>query len=75
MHGLAGDLGQVAALPLAGGLGISEAFGEGRDAEAEVLHGLVVVLAAVVCGKEVRGAERGRRGQVPLECGGVHPLA
>ena len=75
VHGLAGDVGQVAPLPLAGGNGIGEAFGEGRDAEAEVLHGLVVILAAVVGGEEVRGAERGRRGQVPLECGGVHPLA
>ena len=75
MYGLAGDVGQVAALPLAGGNGISEAFGEGRDAEAEVLHGRVVVLAAVVGGEEVRGAERGRHGQVPLEGGGVHSLA
>ena len=49
-------------------------LGEGRDAQADVLHGLVVILAAVVGREEVLGAERGRRGQVPLEGVGVDPL-
>ena len=49
-------------------------LGEGRDAQADVLHGLVVILAAVVGREEVLGAERGRRGQVPLEGVGVDTL-
>ena len=40
----------------------------------DVLHCLVVILAAVVGREEVRGAERGRRGQVPLEGVGVDSL-
>ena len=34
MHCEAGDVGQVAALALADGLGLGEALGEGRDAQA-----------------------------------------
>ena len=55
-------------------LGLCEALGEGGDAEADVLDGVVVVFAAVVGGEDVLVAERRRHRQVPLERRGVHSL-
>ena len=55
-------------------LGLGETPGEGRDAQADVLHGLVVILAAVVGWEEVLGAERGRHGQIPFEGAAIDSL-